>query len=566
MLELSGVKRISLDTETTGLDRHGADRPVGLSVASEKGDAYYAWGHPSGNSHSLEQVRQWAAHELPGKEVSLVNPSLDLGMLKKEGIDLERLGAIPRGVQYKCALIDERRRKYDLGAMSLDYLKRSKKEEPWHAKDAHKQPGNEVAGYAKQDARLTLDLDNHFDKLLDKQDLQRVAKLEDDLIYCVLHMEDQGTFLDVPKLRRWDVEIEAEVARREKALRGLNPRSEKEMTAAFQKLGFYDFSSTETGKNCFDKNAVKAYRAIGSGNKRLVALCNDVLALRAVSGLRTRSTEAFLEALRDGGILRYHLHQCRADDNGTVSGRFSASGINIQQVSAEEKQDPATLDWIIRELFLPRRGTRWLSGDASQIEFRLFAHYSNSEALIRAYLDDPNCDFHAVVATMVNLIRKLAKNVNFGMVYGMGQKKIANDLGLSPDKADAFFNDYHARFPEAKVLMERCMRVARERGYVRTLLGRRRRFPGGRQLHAALNAVLQGSAADLMKLKLIKLYREMKNLEFNLRFTVHDEVDGDLMNPERESDIRALLNEQEIPLKVPIVWNVKTGDNWRQAA
>jgi len=566
MLDLTGVRRISIDTETTGLDRHGADRPVGLSVASPKGDDYYSWGHPSGNSHDLDAVRRWAKQELPGKEVSLVNPSLDLGMLKKSGIDLEALGVIPRGVQYKCALIDERRRKYDLGSMSKDYLNKTKKEILWHPQHIHRQAGSDIKNYAIQDARLTLDLDNHFEELLTKQDLQRVAKLEDDLIYCVLHMEDQGTFLDVPKLKRWDEEIAAEVVKREKGLRGLNPCSEKEMTAAFEKLGFHEFSATETGKNCFDKNAVKAYRAIGSWNRKLVSLCNDLMALRAVSGLRTRSTTAYLEAIRDGGILRYHMHQCRADDNGTVSGRFSASGVNIQQVSAEEKQDAATLRWIIRELFLPKQGTAWLSGDASQIEFRLFAHYSQSEALIRAYLDDPNCDFHAVVAVMVNLIRKLAKNVNFGMVYGMGQRKIANDLGLSPEKSDAFFTDYHARFPEAKTLMSRCMRVARERGFVRTLLGRRRRFPGGRQLHAALNAVLQGSAADLMKLKLVKLYREMKHLEFNLRFTVHDEVDGDLLNPYREKDIQALLNEQEIPLKVPIVWKVQTGINWRVAA
>jgi len=563
MINLSGVKRISLDSETTGLDRHGSDRAIGISVASEKGDAYYAFGHMSGNTHDKSQVKRWAKCELRGKEVCFINPSFDLHMLKKEGIDLEALGAIPRGVQYQCALINEKRGDYSLDGMAKDFLKQSKLDKPCKPGDIWKTPGTIVSPYATRDARLTLDLDTHFAPILLKQGLERVAALEDSIIYAVLHMELQGTILDLPKLARWDVEVTQEIRRREAALKGLNVRSGPQKKSAFRSMGFDDFIYTEKGNACFDNNAIKRYRN-ASESKKLKVLCDDILALSAVRTIKTNYTSKYLEAQRDG-ILRYNLHQCRTGDTGTVSGRFSSSGVNIQQVPAESKQDPATLRWIIRELFLPAHGATWLTADASQIEFRLFGHYANAQKIIDAYTTNPKADFHTLVAEMIQLVRDSAKTVNFGMVYGMGQAKLKNDLQMDDIQANAFFTKYHGEFPEARELMQKCMRVARERGYVKTLLGRRRRFEDRKNLHAALNSVLQGSAADIMKEKLRVLYREMKHLDFNLRFTVHDEVDGDLHNPDRARDIQALLNEQSFPLRVPILWKTGVGKNWREA-
>ncbi len=526
-----------------------------------------AFGHPAGNNFTLEQVQQWARHELPRRQISLVNPSFDLHMLRKVGIDLEAIGALPRGVQYKCALLDEKRRHYDLESMAQDYLGKSKVQNGALPENIHKMPGSLIADYAILDARLTLELDDYFEPLLNKQDLHRVAQLEDDLIYCVLHMECQGVLLDLPKLRRWDSEVALRVSELEKVMPlGVNPRSGPQLEKVFRYLGVADFARTDKDKPCFDENALKFYRNAYASNSKVVDLCDAILTIRAVTGLKSRYTSKYLKEVESNGILRYNLHQCRTGDNGTVSGRFSASGVNIQQVSAEEKQDPATASWIIRELFLPEPKAAWISGDASQIEFRLFAHYSGSDKLAAAYRDNPDTDFHAVVAEMTGLIRKLAKNVNFGMVYGMGQGKLANDLQLRPEEADDFFLQYHALFPEARKLMKKCMRIARQRGFVKTLLGRRRRFSDGLFLHAALNSVLQGSAADIMKKKLVKLYREMKSLEFNLQFTVHDEVNGSLYNPDKAAAIQELLNEQDFDLRVPITWNVKTGKNWREAA
>lgn len=564
MLDLSQVDHISLDTETTGLDRHGSDLPVGVSIASDAGDHYFSFGHQSENNCTVAKFRTWAKRELRGKKVSLVNPSLDLHMLKKIGVNAEVLRVVPRGVQYKCALIDEKRREYDLDSMARDFLGKLKKEAPCKPEDIWKAPGSLISDYAKYDARLTLELDRHFEPKILKQDLGRVAQLEDDLIFPVLHMELQGAILDVPKLHRWDAEVSEAILKLTKALGGLNPNAPSQMEERFTSLGFTSYNLTaKSGRPTFDKNNLKLYRQVG--NPKVQALCDAVLALRAVISLKSKSTEKFSAAVV-GDILRYHLHQCRTGDNGTVSGRFSASRVNIQQVSSPDKQDHATMRWIIRELFLPSQGASWLCADASQIEFRLFAHYSGSKRLQKAYRDDPDTDFHAVIAEMTSLIRKLAKNVNFGMVYGMGRAKYARDMQIPMDEADVFFDQYDERFPEAKGLMSRAMNVARKRGYVKTLLGRRRRFEDGRMLHAALNAVLQGSAADIMKLKIVKLYREMKHLDFNLRFTVHDEVDGDIFNLDRVEDIKGLLNEQEFDLTVPITWNVGTGLNWKEAA
>ena len=566
MISLNGVKRIGLDTETTGLDRHGSDLPVGVSIASPVGDAYYAFGHPEGNNCTLEQVQRWAKNELPGRQISLVNPSFDLHMLKKAGIDLEAIGALPRGVQYKCALLDEKRRHYSLDSMSQDYLGKSKAQNGALPENIHSMPGRLIADYAILDARLTLEIDEHFEPLLDRQGLQRVAQLEDDLIYCVLHMECQGVILDTNKLQRWDTDVSQKIQELEKGiLLGVNPRSGPQLEKAFKYLGFESFTRTEKDKPCFDENALKAYRLNGG---KVAALCDHLLTLRAVSGLKSRYTSKYLKEVGLDGLIRYNLHQCRTSDNGTVSGRFSASNINIQQVSAPEKQDPTTSSWIIRELFLPEPGSAWLSGDASQIEFRLFAHYSGSSKLVTAYQDNPDTDFHQVVAELTGLIRKLAKNVNFGMVYGMGQIKLANDLQLRPEQADSFFSEYHRRFPEARKLMNKCMRIARQRGFVKTLLGRRRRFTDGHSLHSALNAVLQGSAADIMKKKMVAVYRERKNINFNPRFVVHDEFDGDAYGDPLlvKKQLKELLDIQDFNLSVPILWRVKTGSNWREAS
>jgi DNA polymerase-1 len=289
-----------------------------------------------------------------------------------------------------------------------------------------------------------------------------------------------------------------------------------------------------------------------------------VLQTRKLLGLDSKYLTKYARQLGRGNVLHYRLHQLRNDEYGTVSGRYSSSNINIQQVFKSERNEEYLPEFVIRELFIPAPGKHWVSADANQIEFRLFAHYSDSTQLIKAYQEDPNTDFHQVVAELTNLKRSPAKNLNFAKIYGAGLDKAAEMMGVLPEEAEPVMRKYDRMFPEAKRLMNQAMNLAATRGYVKTILGRRGRFPEQERLHSALNRVIQGTAADIMKLKLLEAYNNRRLLTLTLRFPVHDELNGDLENPEKVKPLRELLDSPSLPIKVPITWVVKLGKNWRE--
>ena len=558
--ELKKYDHIAIDTETNGIDRHGSSMPVGVSVAVPGNSWYFAFGHPSGNNCTVEELKAWCHVTLRAPRISLVNPSYDIHMVSKIGVNLDEMGSTVRGVQYACALLDETRRHYDLKSMAWDYLKKDKLE--LDPKEIHKMPGNMVAPYAKKDAELTLELDNYFAPLLAEQGLLEVSQLENDLIYSTLYMERQGVHLDMDKLYQWYKQCEERCVELEARI-PVNVNSGKQLEPFFQSLGIKNFWRTEKDAASFTEDALLQYRVEYIDNAKIVAAIDEVLKLRSLRSIRDKYLGKYIKGVDQYGLLRYNLHQCRSTDSGTVTGRYSSSNVNIQQVSAEEKQSDHTRDWIIRELFVPAKGTAWGSADASQIEFRLFAHYARANRLIEAYNTDPTTDYHSWVAEQTGLIRKIAKNINFMMVYGGGVNKYAREVKVSLAKANEFFDKYNKEFPEARVIMNTAIRIAKKKGYVTTLLGRRRRYQPGDRFYSALNAVLQGSAADIMKKKILAVYKNMKTLDFNLRFTVHDEINGDVEPGSDMKKVRELLNTQDFPLRVPILWDCKVGTNWR---
>jgi DNA polymerase I-like protein with 3'-5' exonuclease and polymerase domains len=306
------------------------------------------------------------------------------------------------------------------------------------------------------------------------------------------------------------------------------------------------------------------------------------LHIRSLSSLRAKFLLPYASDLRLSGMLRYSLHQLPVDDEGgTVSGRFSSSGYdidppegsNIQQVAGKKqlasvKSDAELAGYIIRELFVPESGL-WLSADAEQIEYRFFAHYAKPPAVIEAYRRDPRTDFHRIVMEMVKTVlptitRERTKDINFALIYGAGLKKIAAMLGLSTGETKILLDGYHSRFPEARRLLTSASMLAENRGYVKTMMGRRARFSKDDfRTYSALNRVIQGSAADENKLKLVALHKERKSTGFKMRFTVHDEVNGDVPDLESARRVREILNTQILPTCVPLLWKVCTGPNWK---
>jgi DNA polymerase-1 len=581
---LAAYSELWVDYEADGKDPH-TSKPVGLAICAPDDHAWYMpFRHADGNLDE-RAVKEWARRELRGKTLIGSWIKIDSHFSRNWGLPFDELDVRLRDVQHQACLLDERRRRSGLDLLASELLGQKKLALPFdldttRMTEVH---SSVVGPYAIQDVRLTKGVDLAQRPLIEKEDLGRVLELEDSIILAVVEMEANGAPLDMPLLEQWQQEVRADwqqalAALRDEAGFAVNPGSFPDMKRLWTKLGLPFPTDPEDGKVSFSREAL-----LKCGHP-IVAL---VLKVNSRSSLLSKYLDKYAAGHR-GGILRYSLHQLRADDTGTITGRFSSAavdkdtryGANIQQVFHPEKQAKklGTDRWPIRQLFIPARGKTWVSADAKQIEYRLFAHLANNPSIIRAFEQNPDVDYHGVVTQMVHTIgvdmpRVLVKNVNFARIYGAGVRKIARMLGKSQDEAKTFLAAYDRAFPEVAPLIQRVSdeitRRARAEGmgYVKTMLGRRRRYHKNeegeiRQLHSGLNAWDQGTAADIMKMKIRDVYRERKHLGLTMRMTVHDALEGDLENPEKARDLRDLLDQPAIALRVPIRWDVELGANW----
>lgn len=547
---------VSLDTETTGLDLRGGCRPFCFSIATAEDEWCCEWNEPAA---------LWCGEHLFNRDIIFANAKFDLWTADVGGCPLEKLYVHPHDVQHAALLLDDHRRKFSLDTLALDRLGKQKvkltTEKVWEL------PTNVVVPYARQDARLTYDLWRSYQPDIKAQGLERVLKLEDDLTYCTLAMERGGCPLDVPKLERWVAEVQGAITERTLILWQLTGLRVNPDTGDIGKLLRYlgvDHTglTTASGRESFSSEALEPLR------KQHPAI-NLALEIRELKSWLSKCGEKYLNSVKDG-VLYYKLHQLRCDEGGTITGRYAG---DIQQVMKPDKQAAVTQPWLVRELFIGADGHDLWDADASQIEYRLFAHFSNvpwphSNRLIKAYNENPDVDFHDFVTHDILkdiMIRSLAKNVSFAKLYGGGVGKIATMTGLDMIEAEETVNAYDAAFPEATRLLNYCTSLAERRGYVKTMLGRRRRYFPGDRFYSALNSILQGTAADVMKLKLLALYNERKTTGTAPRITNHDEVLGDVGEPHTVAMVTELLAEQCVPTRVPLTWDLGIGKNWKEA-
>lgn len=561
--DLSRWQVLALDTETTGLNVTTGAKAIGLSIAGLRlAPVYFPWGHAAGENLDPWVVQEWASRELRGKTFAMLNAKFDVHALRAAGIDLEALGCQVTDVGHAAALLDGDRRSYSLESLSQRYLGKGKTVLAEDGRKIHEKEWTEVSTYAARDALLTLELHSVLQPKIQAESLGEVLRLEDALVYVTCEMERNAAPLDVEKLERWCREAQARYTSLVLELYRLVgfrviPTSPTELARLFSHLGI-PWGKTPTGQPSFTDEFLEQHEGVPA-----VALA---LEGRRLASLSSKYLDKYAREVGRDGLLRYQLNQLRSDQYGTITGRYSSSNMNIQQVFKAERQAETMPDYIIRELFIPPPGRRWFTADASQIEFRIFAHYARSTRLINAYRNDPSTDFHTTVAELTGLPRLRAKNLNFGRLYGMGREKMARMLKLPMSESDPLFDRYDELFPEARRLLRHAADLAEQRGYVRTFLGRRRRYVPGEKSHSALNAAIQGTAADIMKLKLLDLYRRREELGVTLRFTVHDEVDGDVAPDANLEALRAALDEPTLPLDVPIIWDLKVGNNWKETS
>jgi len=595
---LDGITNITLNFETTGLRWYAGDRPVGVTVGTLDGQLkrFLPFGFTGGNLDEAV-VKRWAERELRGKHITNAHTGFEVHMSRVWGVDLEEQGCTFSDVMHYAALLDEYRKQFALDVLVKDFLHEDGPPRVDESRMATYHAGD-VASRAEYQVDAVARLRAVMWPLLDAEDLQRVRQVEDDVIPVVCEMEKNAAHIDRTLLKEM-------VARSAHALNeslwevakdlgfSMNPDKNEDWQKLFAHYQIPVTTFTEKGTPSFTDELLKT-----------VDHPKVQLARRAgkIASLRSKFLLAYDEVVGDDCKLRFALHQLRGDEYGTVRGRFSMSGggrnqpkfgANLQQVFRVNSQreafgfayDDASHDeeiYLVRSLFIPEQG-EYLSADAQSIEYRFAVHYARAEKLIDAYqadtvqlqegrLTDKWVDFHRVVGDVIrpykDLSRNIIKNANFCLVYGGREATLARTLGVSRGESDQIYTTWHRMFPELSKLPSSTEKLARERGYVKTILGRRARFKTAEHMqwaHAALNYVLQGSAADAMKVKLVELHRERKHTGFIMRQTVHDEADGDATTLETAARVREILNRQSFKLRVPIVWEVETGKNWAAA-
>tara|TARA_R100000234_G_scaffold96694_1_gene65009 strand:- start:513 stop:2375 length:1863 start_codon:yes stop_codon:yes gene_type:complete len=600
--DLSDAKEIAFDLETkdTQLKTRGPGwmtnngHIIGVAVAVDGWKGYYPIRHENGFNFDPGRVLKWTAKTLSTDAIKIAhNAVYDLGWLHAEGIKVN--GPIVDTMSM-ATILNENKFSYALNSVGKDLLNEIKDESKLKqaASDFGVDPKNEmyklpaifVGDYAEQDADLTLRLYKTMRVMIDKESLSSVYKLEMQILPIVFEMMKRGVRVDVEQAHRYKKTFK---------------NSEKKiLDSIFKDTGIaVDIWAADSVAKVFDKLKIEYPRTEKTEkpsftkdflSKHEHPIAKKIVQAREFNKLQTTFLDTIFKHEKNNRI-HASIHQLRDGVSGTVSGRFSYSNPNLQQLPSRNPE----IKKKIRGLFLPEEGSVWGSFDYSQQEPRLATHYAfnlgcdGAEDVVNIYNKDPNADFHDIVSKIANISRTNAKTINLGLLYGMGVKKLAEELKFDKDLVKDFLAKFHKQIPFIKDLSNRVSQYANSTGYVATLKGRKCRFElweptsfgvfkalpydqakekYGRHhalqragTYKALNRLIQGSAADQTKQAMVDLYNEgMVPL-----VQIHDEltlsIDGSKETKNKIIDIMTNCVKLAVPSKV----DCETGKSWGDA-
>lgn len=597
---LEGQGAIAIDCETYDPELKtrgpGAFRDgyiCGVSVGTEAGfRRYYPVRHEMGENLDPVKVFAWLSRELQ-RPVPKVGTNLlyDLGFFAAAGIKI--VGPY-YDVQIAEPLLDENRLSYALEMLAQDWLSEGKPQnvmKDWlirafgetnYKSNIYRAPATVVGPYAEGDVDLPLRIFALQKQELENRGLWNLFLLESRLIPMLLAMWRRGVPVDLDKAEQLYDRLageQLEVLSRIKHETGVEPDiwAADSLAKVFDAAGVPYPYTEKTNKPSFRKEWLAACtHPIG----------RMVMEARRLDKFKGTFVQGYILDGNINGIIHCQFHQLRSDMGGTVSGRFSSSNPNLQNIPIRDPE----LGTLIRSIFIAEQGKRWWKYDWSQIEFRLAIHHAarmklyGAQIVVDQYHNDPSTDYHAVVASITGLPRSSAKNINFGIIYGLGLDALAQQLGVSLETATRMYRDYMRRVPFVGRLRNAAMDTAAKTGIITTLSGRQRHFnvwekggvyyphrvPGARRafVHKALNARLQGDAADIMKAAMADAWDAGLFDEEILgapSLTVHDELDGNDDNtPESNEALVELkyIMENCVKLLVPLKADGGTGPNW----
>lgn len=600
---LKEAKEIAIDLETCdpNMESLGPGWPrndgfiVGYAIAVDGWAGYFPVAHSGGGNLDKRLVERWIKDVLatPADKI-MHNAAYDLGWLRASGFEVN--GTI-YDTMLAAPLLDENRFAYSLNSLGFDYLKEIKSEQGLKEsasdfgvhpkKELWKLPAMHVGDYAEQDAALTLKLWHHFKALLARDEVESIFNLETEVLPVLVNITLKGINFDRAKCERHMREMrtkENEILKflRDQAGMQVDIWAAQSIAAAFDRLGV-QYPKTAAGAPSFTKSFLDTHEH---------PMAKMILEARELNKTHGTFLEPYLKHSAKDGRIHTHFNQMRNEDGGTVTGRLSASNPNLQQVPARHE----IIGPMVRGLFLPEDGDIWAANDFSSQEPRLLVHYATllglpgAEKMAQAYRDNPDTDFHQMVADMAGIKRKAAKTIGLGLMYGMGKAKLAQQLDLPVDEASDLIGTFHSKVPFLKGTVDAVMKRIEHPasgGSIRTLLGRRCRFPlwepvewgvnkalpheqaviayGARIKRAGtykgLNRLIQGSAADQTKAGMVALHKA----GFNLLLQVHDEIALSVRNKE-EAREAANLMATAVNLEVPSRVDVETGPSWGSAA
>ena len=608
--DITSAGKIAIDVETRdpNLKSNGPGWPtgdgevVGYAIAVDGWSGYIPVGHLGGGNLDKRIVNKWLkkVFECPADKI-MHNAQYDLGWIRQMGFQVN--GRII-DTMVVASLLDENRFSFSLNALAYEHLNKVKSEKELVAAarefgvdpkaEMWKMPAMYVGPYAEGDAELTLELWNYLSGQLHKQDLWPIANLELDLLPCLVDMTMRGVRVDTDRVERtkdYLLKKEKEVLKQIKHITGSNIEiwAAQSLAKAFDKQGIY-YPKTDKGSPSFTKSF------LSDSEEPLAKLVVQARNLNKTSGTFINT---IMKHCHSDGRIHSHINQIRSDDGGTVSGRISMNNPNLQQIPARDPE----IGPMIRSLFLPEEGDQWAAIDFSQQEPRILVHYASvygksrgiplkgAEEFVDGYTNNPDMDFHTMVAEMAGIGRKQAKTINLGMMYGMGVNKLAGELGIETDEAKALIKQYHERVPFVKGLMTGVQNRLNERsseGSLRSILGRKCRFdlwepdtfamnkalpykeavdaygPTTRLKRAytykALNRLIQASAADMTKQAMVNLYKA-GHLPL---VQIHDEIAMSVKSVDEAKNI-AYIMETAVPLEVPSKCDVEVGPSWGEA-
>ena len=581
-LKINEAEYFAFDTETTSINSLEAEL-VGASFSVKKDEGFYIpINHVEQTEISANELVEWLKQLLETNQKKIIGQNLkyDIAVLRNHGIYIKEFFADTMLMSYATNSTSSR---HNLDALAEYYLNTTTiKYEDVIGKGAKKYksfnqvPIKDATNYAAEDADITLQLYEKLIEIIDKSSIKLLKTIDYPLLFVLLEMEQKGALIDTSHLNGLSKEFGTKLLNLVKKIHEasgsvFNIDSPKQLSEIlFEKLKIETKGLKKTSTGYFSTSE-SVLQKLSDENE----IVKDILEYRSLAKLKSTYTDKISEICDQNSRVHTSYHQAV-----TSTGRLSSSDPNLQNIPIRTKEGIT-----IREAFIAPSSKKILAMDYSQIELRLVAHYSQDPIMLNSFKN--NEDIHKRTASEIfgvgldnvdDEMRRRAKTINFGLLYGMSAFGLANQLAVSRTEAEIFLNNYFERYSAVKKFMSDIVESSKELKYVETLYGRKIHVPNitannymVRQAaeRAAINGPLQGSAADIIKIAMIKIddWINHNAPEINMILQVHDELVYEVPDTFSDDDLRPILDlmENTTEIDVPLKVEYGFGSNWRES-